>query len=572
MRRCLFLIIAFASAAGSESFALVKPGALDGCVTGLERVGIKNISSVREYGFGRIWRGSAWRNERVHMPFVVWGGDAGDLRAEAAGLKGPGGALIPITLSWVGEVIVDDRPHGAKIDPLRYPPYLSGDILDTAQPFQLTYAGYRAVWASVKTPADAAPGLYGGDVTVSSARGKVVFRIELEILAATLPKVKKFHLDIWQTPWSLARYYGVKPFSPEHYAIMEPYFRELADAGQKAITVTITDYPWNIRKNIDSARTMVKYVKRRDGTYSADFSVMDEFVAFAEKCGIGPQIHCYAPVKFEQSNTYQYIDEATGEEKSVKLLPGTAEYEAYWSPLLVQLDKHISEKGWRGRVYLALDELPGGETAATAKLISKYAPSVKFHMSGNRPPEMFEGIAIDGYSQMLGPKLMSEKFLGAIARRKAEGRYTTLYTCCLPFRPNALPMSPLYEQRWIGLYIAAKGFDGYLKSTFFRWVQDTDPLKDTHCYPNFPCGDSFLVYPGMRLSLRWQSLVDGIEDCEKINVLREAGAMTSELDAALSGIDLADYSDGAGNSAGEKVSSALAALEKASRRYALQIK
>ena len=76
----------------------------------------------------------------------------------------------------------------------------------------------------------------------------------------------------------------------------------------------------------------------------------------------------------------------------------------------------------------------------------------------------------------------------------------------------------------------------------------------------------------MRLSLRWQSLVDGIEDCEKINVLREAGAMTPELDAALSGIDLADYSDGVGNSAGEKVSLALAALEKASRRYAPQIK
>lgn len=565
MKNPVFLFGLFLSGVVSAG---TGPGSLDGCVTKHERAGIRNIGNVRDAGLGRVWRGRAWRNERVHMPFVVWGGDVGDLRCVSGGLEGPGGIRIPVTVSWVGEVIVDDRPHAARIDPLRYPPYLSGDILHTTQPFRLTYAGYRAVWASVKTPADAPEGVYRGDVTVSSARGDVVFKIELGILAAALPKVKKFHLDIWQTPWSIARFYGVKPFSPRHYEIMEPYFRELADAGQKAITVTITDYPWNIRKNIDSARSMVRYVKRRDGTYSADFSVMDGFIAFAEKCGIGPQIHCYAPVKFERSNTYQYFDEASGKEVSVKLLPGTPAYEEYWGPLLTQLEAHIAAKGWRGRVYLALDELPGGETAATAKLISKYAPSAKFHMSGNRPPETFAGIEIDGYSQMLGPKLMSRGFLDGLARRRSQGRYTTLYTCCLPFRPNALPMSPLYEQRWLGLYIAAKGFDGYLKSTFFRWVQDTDPLKDTHCYPYFPCGDSFLVYPGPRLSLRWQSLVDGIEDCEKIRVLREAGAMTPALESALAAIDLANYSKGAKESASKTVARAIEALEEASRRYA----
>jgi hypothetical protein len=31
-----------------------------------------------------------------------------------------------------------------------------------------------------------------------------------------------FFLDLWQQPWAVARYHGVKPFSPEHYRVLEP--------------------------------------------------------------------------------------------------------------------------------------------------------------------------------------------------------------------------------------------------------------------------------------------------------------------------------------------------------------
>ena len=123
----------------------------------------------------------------------------------------------------------------------------------------------------------------------------------------------------------------------------------------------------------------------------------------------------------------------------------------------------------------------------------------------------------------------------------------------------------LHEQRWLGLYVAAKGFDGYLKSTFFRWPVNTNPLEDTHCLPGLPCGDSFLVYPGPRLSLRWESLVDGIEDAEKIRILREKGRMTSELTAALLRIDMPRYVRSDEAAVRADVEACLAALDQASR-------
>ena len=226
------------------------------------------------------WRAAAWRNERVHATFVIRG---------AAGAEGFTARVEPETVRdaavfgadavqvrWVRETLASAnyRYPWVWVD---IPEHKVGDILDPSQPFALTDRAFRALWVTVKTPPDVAPGLYRASLAVKDAAGaEVRCGLAIEVLPMTLPPRRKMYLDIWQTPWTIARYYGVKPFSPEHYARMEPIFRELAAAGQKAITATITDYPWNIRTNIDTPRSMVRYVKRRDGSFVADFTTLDE--------------------------------------------------------------------------------------------------------------------------------------------------------------------------------------------------------------------------------------------------------------------------------------------------------
>ena len=65
---------------------------------------------------------------------------------------------------------------------------------------------------------------------------------ELSVVDRVLPPAKhwKYFLDLWQHPWAVSRYFGVKPFSKEHYARMEPVWRALAESGCKALTVTLT--------------------------------------------------------------------------------------------------------------------------------------------------------------------------------------------------------------------------------------------------------------------------------------------------------------------------------------------
>jgi hypothetical protein len=129
-------------------------------------------------------------------------------------------------------------------------------------------------------------------------------------------------------------------------------------------------------------------------------------------------------------------------------------------------------------------------------------------------------------------------FKAEVKARREKGYVTTTYICCSPPRPNTFTFSPYAEQQWLGLYAAAQGFDGMLRWAAFNWPRD--PLFDTSFSPHFGSwapGDTFLVYPGPRLSVRWENLRDSIENFEKIRILRDAGESTPQLEAALAKID-----------------------------------
>ena len=107
---------------------------------------------------------------------------------------------------------------------------------------------------SVAVPEDAKPGEYWvGDVKIT-------------VIDRVLPPAKewRYFLDLWQHPWAVARYFGVKPFSEEHYTKMRPLWKMLAEAGQKTLTVTLLDKPWD-NQCYDAYGTMARHVRTKDG-------------------------------------------------------------------------------------------------------------------------------------------------------------------------------------------------------------------------------------------------------------------------------------------------------------------
>lgn len=500
-----------------------------GRIAALDRIDAKNAAGDDSK---KTWKVTAWKNERVNGQIVLWTKEPVEqVRVRTAALKGtkdeiPASAMSARFVRYTTASFSNGNEVGSRTG-------ITGDILDDATSLSMTTDSFRPVWLTVKVPAKTAAGDYKGEVEVIAAGAKkLLFPIELTVLDRMLPPPKewKFFLDLWQHPWAVARYHGVKPFSKEHYALMKPLWEELAEAGQKVITTTITELPWN-QQNFDAYRSMVRHIKLKDGTFKRDFSLWDEYVAFCEKCGLGPQIHCYTMATW--GHIVYWEEEETGDIVKAALKPGTPEHEAFWGPFLAEFHEHLKVRGRLGRVYIALDERSRDELYATAELIRKRAPKLKLELAGNAKPSEFEGITIDNYCQYIHH--ITPAYLDEVRKTRSSDRFTsTFYVCCGPQRPNTFSDSPLAESQWIGLYAAATRLDGFLRWAYVNWGHD--PIADSS-FGNWRPGDTFLVYPGPRLSSRWEMLRDGIEDCEKIRILRSTGKATPRIEKALSAID-----------------------------------
>ncbi|MFA7172273.1 MAG: glycoside hydrolase domain-containing protein [Kiritimatiellia bacterium] len=495
----------------------ISPG-IHGRNVPTERINARNALGDESL---KKWQATAWRNERVHGQFVVWASSAvPQLRMVCDGLRTEKGAEIQaaaIQTRFVRYVIANRQ--------------MVGDILDTAERVDLPPNGFRPVWLTVTVPASAKAGLYRGTLTVTGEGGQTVtFPLELEVLDAKLPDPAKwaFFLDLWQHPWAVARYHGVKPFSKEHYQLLEPIYRELANAGQKTLTTTITDLPWG-HQNFDAYHTMIQNLKNADGSWSFDYSTFDAYVAFGKKCGIGPQIHCFSAVPWGK---VFYTDGASGDRLGIKIKPGSPEYEAYWGPFLKDFQRHLKKKGWVDDTYIAMDEQSPENTKAIADCAKKFAPRLKIAMVGHLSLKHLKDIDIPNYCQFISH--IDDSFIAEAKERRKQGKVTTFYICCVPHHPNTFAASPTGEQVWLGYYAAAKGLDGLLRWAFVNWPRD--PLFDSS-FGVWRAGDTFLLYPGPRSSMRWEMLRDGIEEAEKIRFLRDRGAVGQALSNVLEEFD-----------------------------------
>ncbi len=57
-----------------------------------------------------------------------------------------------------------------------------------------------------------------------------------------------------------------------------------------------------------------------------------------------------------------------------------------------------------------------------------------------------------------------------------------------------------------------------LRWSYNSWVEN--PLTDSR-FRTWPAGDTYMVYPDARSSIRFERLIEGIQDAEKIRVLRK---------------------------------------------------
>ena len=113
---------------------------------------------------------------------------------------------------------------------------------------------------------------------------------------------------------------------------MRPVMEHLARAGQKVITATVMDRPWNGQTE-DPFGSMVTKIRRADGSWLYDYTVFDLWVSFMMSLGIDKQINCYTLIPWALS--FDYFDQATGTVTYVKASTDSPEYEQYWGRFII---------------------------------------------------------------------------------------------------------------------------------------------------------------------------------------------------------------------------------------------
>lgn len=463
-----------------------------------------------------------WRGERVNAQAVVWTGtDVHSLNYDFTKFKNSKGDVLPASAfkaGFVRYVMTDELNKDGK-GACGYRKSIDFDSLLVADPIDesvkkmgVPARTVQPIWVQCWIPQSAVPGIYKGELLVKEG-DRILQRLNLELAVSSrqLPEPSKwaYHLDLWQSPFAVARYHQVPLWSQAHLDAMRPIMKSLADAGQKIITATIMHKPWNGQTH-DYFETMVTWMKRADGTWTFDYTVFDKWVEFMMSVGINQQINCYSMVPWKLS--FQYFDQATNTLQFINTAPGEPAYDEMWGAMLASFAKHLKEKGWFDICTIAMDERPMDVMQKTLKVIRKADPNFKVSLAGNYHAE----IEKDMYDYCIAIGQMFPKEV--VERRAAENKRTTYYTCCTEAHPNTFTFSDPAEAAWVSFYSAKEHLDGYLRWAYNSWP--LEPLLDSR-FSAWAGGDTYLIYPGNRSCIRFERLIEGVQAHEKIKILRQ---------------------------------------------------
>ncbi len=491
------------------------------------------------------WKGTAWKGERVSAQVLIWTTDKlEEVSFTATDFIATDRNVLDakyIRPRFVRYVVTDEYGEGGGArNAADHDSLLVADILDPAEKINIHAKTVRPVWITIDVPATIEAGDYSGRLIIRSKGNKDTgLLMNLKVYNKILPAPSRwaFHLDLWQNPYAVARYHGVDVWSDRHFELLRPLMVMLAEAGQKCITTSIVDKPWG-GQTYDPFGSMIKWKKEKEVKWEYDYTVFDRWVEFAMSCGITGQINCYSMLPWR--NRVTYYDETLLKDTTISAQPGTGLYKEFWAPFLSHFEEHLKEKGWFDKTVITMDEREPEDMQKTIALVREVSPDMKIALAGNFHKQINDELYdLSAYVTNDFPEKDLDK-------RREKGQKSTYYVCCIPEYPNTFTFSPTYQSTFIGWYAAAKGFDGFLRWAYNSWVED--PLIDSR-YHHWSAGDTYLVYPGPRSSIRFERLREGIQDYEKIRLLRqelkqkgteEASRQLQQLDSLLKTCDWKD--------------------------------
>jgi hypothetical protein len=105
--------------------------------------------------------------------------------------------------------------------------------------------------------------------------------IEAQVIAWRVPGPQEFQTFVQseQSPYGVAKAYKVDLWSERHWQLIESSFCQLARIGNCWLFIPVL-----MNSELGNRQdTMVRWIRKKDGSLAFDFSLMDRYIALATK-------------------------------------------------------------------------------------------------------------------------------------------------------------------------------------------------------------------------------------------------------------------------------------------------
>ncbi|TDD47000.1 DUF4091 domain-containing protein [Kribbella antibiotica] len=420
--------------------------------------------------------------------------------------------------------------------PVRKAPGAFPDPLSNARTWTVAPRTTQSIWVTAAVPKGTAAGVYAGTATVATSKGAVEVPVSVDVRAVTLPdpKDQTFETTLWnvffgEISWApngqtMEETYKYPRYSPQYWDLLDKVATQMKRHRTNTLTLPLVNL-------LVDGNTTVTNNSNATGVYTFDWSRIDEIIQFMLDRGVVKRLEGF----WVSADTYNWgrpqdgvreveiIDGTGGKGKRNYVNWNTAKANNFIDQFIPQLKQHLDAKGWTENLKYWMhvgDEPVGAQEEAAyrgiAQRMRSHWPDVRIGDAAFHEPTAAN---LSSTMSVMVPNLLNyDQNRATYDNLRAQGKDLYFYNCNIPVGNylNRFIDQPQFNQRLTPWYAYSRGANGYLHYSMNGWLANLDETESK--------GDHYIVWPDVanntiQSSIRYESLRDGIEDYEVLNIL-----------------------------------------------------
>ena len=384
---------------------------------------------------------------------------------------------------------------------------------------------WTAVWVTIPVPTRCRAGLHRLNMTFRNSNTchaepenpwEIKKSFSITVKKSILPEQTLIHTE-WMHSDCISQFYHVKPWSEEHWNLLEKYFSSAVSLGINVLYTPLWTPPLDTGFGSERPTTQLLEIRKRGRKYTFCFDNLKRWFALGLKCGFRYFDFSHFFTQWGAEYTPKIVAMVNGSETKIfgwHVRAESSEYDNFLKQLIPQLIELIHSLKLEKKVFFHVSDEP--------KLIQLESYQRGFRqikkLIGDIPVlDALSDISfyLKGTAEI---PIVACNHIEPFVEHKVKPLFT--YYCCAQWEnmPNRFFAMPSSRNRILGILLYLYDADGFLQWGFNFWFsnlsfrQDLIPFVITDCCGSFPSGDAFLVYPGM----------DGPIDSIRGMVMREA--------------------------------------------------